>query len=70
MIPAFRLLSDIPLDLHTCTLYHEHSYRMYALGDYSLLISFLSNYDFVCVGNNITDAAVGSCTSVILQAVA
>ena len=43
------IVIEIPLDLHTCALYHEHSYRMFALGDYSLLFSFLSNYDCSCV---------------------
>ena len=60
------IVIEIPLHLHTCTLYHEHSYRMYALGDHSLF-SFQLRH-FVCVGNNTTDAAVGSCTNVILQA--
>jgi len=43
------LAIEIPLDLHTCMLYNEHSYRMCALGDYSLLFSFLSNYGCSCV---------------------
>lgn len=43
------IVIEIPLDLHTCTLYHEHSYHMYALGDYSLLFTFLSNYVCSCV---------------------
>jgi hypothetical protein len=63
------IVIEIPLDLHTRMLYSEHSYRMYALGDCSLLFSFLSNY---CCSSVlvITDAAVVSCTSVILQALA
>jgi len=43
------IVIEIPLDLHTCILYNEHSYRMCALGDYSLLFSFLSNYGCSCV---------------------
>jgi hypothetical protein len=43
------IVIEIPLDLHTCTLYHEHSYRMFALGDYSFLFGFLANYDCSCV---------------------
>jgi hypothetical protein len=43
---------EIPLDLHNSTSYHEHSYRKYALGVYSLLFSFLSNHDWSCVYSN------------------
>jgi hypothetical protein len=47
---------------------HEHSHRKDALGDYSPLFSFLSNYDWSCVYiNNTIAAAVDSSINVILQ---
>jgi hypothetical protein len=64
-----RNVIEIPLDLHNSVSYHGHSYCKCASGDYSLLFSFLSNYDWSCVySNNTVDAAVGSFTNVILQA--
>ena len=63
------IVIEISLDLRNSTSYHEHSYRKYALGDYSLLFSYLSNYDWSCVySNNTIDDAVGSFSNVILQA--
>jgi hypothetical protein len=57
--PCHPLVIEIPLDLHNPTSYQEHSYHKYALRDYSLLFSFLSNYDWSCVySNNTADAAV------------
>jgi hypothetical protein len=63
------IVIEIPLDLHNSTPYHAHAYRQYALGDYSLSFSFLSNYYWSCVySNNTVDAAVDSFNNVILQA--
>jgi hypothetical protein len=62
------IVIEIPLDLHNSMSYHAHSYHKYASGDYSLLFSFLFNYDWSCVySNNTVDAAVDSFTDVILQ---
>jgi hypothetical protein len=63
------IVIEIPLGLRNSTSHHAHSYRKYASEDYSLLFSFLSNYDWSRVYNNNTvDAAVDSFTNVILQA--
>jgi hypothetical protein len=63
------IVIEIPLDLHNSTSYHAHSYRKYASGDYSLLFSFLFNYDWPCVySNNTVEAAVDNFTNVILGA--
>jgi hypothetical protein len=63
------IVIEIPLDLHNSTSYHTHCYRKYASGDYNLLFSFLFNYDWSCVySNNTVEAAVGSFTNLILQA--
>lgn len=43
------LAIGISLDLHNSKSYHEHSYCTNVLLDYSLLLSFLSNYDWSCV---------------------
>jgi hypothetical protein len=62
------IVIEILLDLHNSTSC-AHSYRKYASGDYSLLFSFLFNYDWSCVySNNTVEAAVDSFTNVIPQA--
>jgi hypothetical protein len=43
------IVIEVPFDLHISASYHARSYRKYASGDYSLLFSFLSNYDWSCV---------------------
>jgi hypothetical protein len=66
---CFILSHSINIISYYYLLYHEHSYRIYALGDCRLLLSFLSKHDRSCVyDSNTADTAVDSCTNVILQA--
>jgi hypothetical protein len=50
---------ETPLDLHDSMSHYEQSYCKYALGDYSLLSCFLSDYNWSYVySDNTVDAAV------------
>lgn len=61
---------EMPLDLQNSASHYKHSYRKYILGDYNLLFSFFSNYDWSCAYSiNTTEAAVGSFSNVILQVI-
>jgi hypothetical protein len=63
------IVIEIPLDLQNSASCYEHSYGKYILGDYNLLFSFLSNYDWSCAYSiNTAEAAIDSFTNVILQA--
>jgi len=65
------IVTEIHVDLHTFASYREHSCPMYALGDYSLLFNFLSNYDCACLlAITQQTLTVGSCTIVFLHAMA
>jgi len=60
--------TETPLDLHDSKSHYEQSYCKYAVGDYSLLFSFLSDYNWSYVySDNTVDAAVDSFTNVILE---
>jgi len=49
VVQAIVATIDIALYLHNSTSHHKHSYSKYALADCSLIFSFVSNYDRLCV---------------------